>query len=127
MINKHTELTMFVDKLLQLVDEQQHEVEKAVVGCGKYYLQSQYGELGVPQSRWFAMNKEQRRKKLKKFNDMHVLAVAQVNPILLLIYVPLHLMLSQSTLEPTSTESVQPSLSQPVTNCIVQEIVCSEW
>ena len=72
---KRTELTVFIDKLRQLVEEQQREAEKAVVGCGKYYLQCQYSELAVPQSRWFAMNKELRQKKLKKFNAMHVLAV----------------------------------------------------
>ena len=32
---KRTQLTLFVDKLRQLVEEQQREVEKAVVGCGK--------------------------------------------------------------------------------------------
>ena len=72
---KRTELMVFVNKLRQLVDEQQQEAEKAVVGCGKYYLQCQYSELAVPQIGWFAMNKELRQKKLKKFNEMHVLAV----------------------------------------------------
>ena len=72
---KRTELTLFVDKLHQLVQDQQREVEKAVIGCGKYSLQSQYIELGVDQSKWFSMSKEQRKRHLKKLNEMPVTAI----------------------------------------------------
>ena len=70
---KRTELSAFIDKLHLLVDDQQREGEKAVVGCGKYFLQPQYHELRVPQSKWFTMNKEQRKRWLKKLNEMSVL------------------------------------------------------
>ena len=73
---KRTELTVFVDKLHQLVEDQQREVEKAMVGSGKYYLQPSYEHLSVLQSRWFAMTKEQRKRCLKKFNEMTVIEVS---------------------------------------------------
>ena len=47
---KRTELTVFVDKLHQLIEEQQREVEKAMVSSGKCYLQSSYKYLSVPQN-----------------------------------------------------------------------------
>ena len=72
---KRTELTLFVDKLRQLVQDQQREVEKAIIGCGKYCLQSQYSNLGVHQGQWFTMNKEQRKRCLRKFNVMPVTSI----------------------------------------------------
>lgn len=72
---KRTELTVFVDKLHQLVQDQQREVEKALVGCGKYYLQSQYSELEIEQSKWYSMNKEQRKRWLKKLNEKRVATI----------------------------------------------------
>ena len=45
-----------------------------MVGCGKYYLQCQYTEIGVSQGRWFSMSKDQRKLRLQKF--MRVLAVS---------------------------------------------------
>lgn len=39
---KHSELAKFVEKLHERVDDQQHEVEKALVGCGKYYIHPDY-------------------------------------------------------------------------------------
>ena len=46
---KRTELTVFVDKLHHLTEDQQREVEKAMVSSGKYCLQSSYKRLSVPQ------------------------------------------------------------------------------
>lgn len=115
---------MFVDKLRQLVEEQQREAEKAVVGCGKYYLQCQYSELAVPQTRWFAMNKELRQKKLKKFNAMHVLAVGDGPCTSNSTFDSCPTLSSTNdaesdsvpfTVDSTLTESVQPSLCQPIT------------
>ena len=62
---KRTELKLFVDNLRQLVEEQQREVEKAVVECGKYFLQRQYTEVGVSQSKWSSMSKDQRKLRLR--------------------------------------------------------------
>ena len=70
---KRSELTLFVDKLQQLVHDQQREVEKGVIGCGKYSLQQH--SFGVHQSQWFKMNKEQRKRVLRKFNAASVTTV----------------------------------------------------
>lgn len=59
---KRNELAKFVEKLHELVDDQRHEVEKALVGCGKYYIHPDYCSLEIPQAKWFSMTKEQRRK-----------------------------------------------------------------
>lgn len=64
---RRNELSRFVEKLCELIEEQQQEVEKAVVGCGKYYLECSSFE--VPQEKWFGLSQEQRRQLLKKFND----------------------------------------------------------
>ena len=47
-----------------------------MVGSGKYYLQPSYKHLSVPQSRWFAMAKEQTKQCLKRFNELAILAVS---------------------------------------------------
>ena len=48
---KRNELCQFVEKLHQLVDDQQQEVEKALVGIGKYNLSSECSELEIPQGK----------------------------------------------------------------------------
>ena len=73
--HKGSELMFCVDKLQQLVLDQQQEVEKAIIGCGKYSLQGQYSNLGVHQSQWFTMNKEQRKRLLRKFNVISVTTI----------------------------------------------------
>ena len=75
---RRNELCQFVEKLHQLIDNQQQEVEKALVGCGKYCLHLHYSGLEIAQGKWFSMTKEQRRKQLKKFNDMSVALVTDL-------------------------------------------------
>ena len=38
----------FIDKLKELVQEQQREVERAVIGRGKYHFREQYRFLEIP-------------------------------------------------------------------------------
>ena len=64
---KRNELPVFLDKLQQLIKEQEREFEKAVIGRGKYELRSQYRCWYVPESKWFSMNGKQRELHLKKF------------------------------------------------------------
>ena len=119
---KRTELTLFVDKLHQLVQDQQREVEKAIVGCGKYYLQSQYSELRVDQSKWYTMNKEQRKRWLKKLNEMSITTIDH-GPSTSHSFVTADIASSAgdspelpSTADPSSKATVQPcsqSVSQP--------------
>ena len=69
---KRNELPNFLQKLKELIDEQERGVEKAVIGSGKCYLRPTYSHLEVPQSKWYGMSREQRRRHIKKFNDMSV-------------------------------------------------------
>lgn len=52
---------MFINKVKELVKEQQQEVEQAVIGKGKYQFREEYQYLEVPEIKWFTMNTEQRR------------------------------------------------------------------
>ena len=46
----------------ELVDEQQREVEHAIIGRGKYQFREECKFLEIQEGKWFAMNQEQRRK-----------------------------------------------------------------
>ena len=48
------------------MNEQQKELERAVIGRGKYQLKQQYQYLQVTESKWFLMTEEQRKKHLSK-------------------------------------------------------------
>ncbi len=63
-------------KIHELVEEQQREAEKAVVGCGKYNI-----HCSDPQSQWFTMSQEQRRQQLRKFNHAPVGSAVREHPI----------------------------------------------
>ena len=63
---KPGQLMEFVGKLKELIDEQEREIEKAVIKRGKYRLKEAYSYLEVNESDWFKMTKEQRRAHLKK-------------------------------------------------------------
>ena len=73
---KVTELTLFMDKIHQLVEEQQRECEKAVIGCGKYVMLDQYQYLQISEREWFTMTKEKRLQWLMKYNDTSVSPLA---------------------------------------------------
>ena len=63
---KRSELPVFIDKVKELVNEQQKELERAVIGRGKYQLKQEYQYLQVTESRWFVMTQEQRKNHLSK-------------------------------------------------------------
>ena len=56
---KSSQLVEFVEKLKELVDEQEREVERAVIGRGKYRFKNQYHHLTVGEKAWFKMNEKQ--------------------------------------------------------------------
>ena len=60
-----------MNHLKQLVDEQEREVERAVVGRGKYEFLEKYKYLEIKEAVWFKMTREQRK--------AHILKVASVN------------------------------------------------
>ncbi len=67
---KRSELMVFIEKVSEIVDEQQKEVERAIIGRGKYQLCEQYQSLEIPESRWFLMNTQQRKAHLKKLHSV---------------------------------------------------------
>lgn len=63
---KKNELPQFVKYFKELIDEQERELERAVIGRGKYKFQKQFSHLEVAEDNWFRMSREQREKHLKK-------------------------------------------------------------
>lgn len=69
---KRNELPMFINKVMELVQEQQREVERAVVCRSKYQFREQYQHLVVAEDKWFAMNPEQRQRHLSRVQSAEV-------------------------------------------------------
>ena len=65
----------FVTHLKDVVDEQECEVERAVLRRGKFRFKDEYLHLEVDENQWFAMSQEQRQAHLKK------VSAAQVNEL----------------------------------------------
>lgn len=74
---KRNELPEFLQKFKELVQEQEREVEKAVIGRGKYELRNQYRSWYVPEAKWFTMTTTQREQHLKRFSDASLSDVTQ--------------------------------------------------
>ena len=70
---------MFNDKMKKLVEQQQREVEKAVINCGRYRLRSEYTFLAVAEDKWFRMTEAQCIQHLKKFNTCSVRQSEQID------------------------------------------------
>ena len=56
----------------QLVDEQEREVERAVIGRGKYQFMETYKCLEVKEADWFRMTREQRTKHMHKVSTIQL-------------------------------------------------------
>ena len=65
---KRSEMFEFVEKLKQLIYEQDREIEQAIIGRGKYRLCPQYMSLHVPEVKWFVMSIPQREQHIRKFS-----------------------------------------------------------
>ena len=63
---------VFNNKVKHLVEQQQREVEKAVIGYGESQLKPQYSFLSIPEEKWFRMSQEQRQQHLRRFNTCSV-------------------------------------------------------
>ena len=64
---RRSELPTFLKELKELIHDQQCEVEKAVIGRGKFELRDQYRFLHVAETKWFSMSSSQRESHLKRF------------------------------------------------------------
>ena len=78
---KRSELPEFINKLHDLCEEQEREVERAVLRQGKYRLRPQYRHLEVSESKWFKMTREQRARHLKKVNQVPVSDVTKLDEV----------------------------------------------
>ena len=63
--HKSCQLLEFASKLKDVVDEQEKEVQRAVIVRGKYRFKEQYQHLVISEERWFRMTEQQRRKHLQ--------------------------------------------------------------
>ena len=64
---KKQELTVFICKLKELVDNQFAEVDKAVAGIGDYAMHEDYKKFCFTSARWFTLSEDQRQRALKRF------------------------------------------------------------
>ena len=58
---KSAELPDFINKMRGLLEEQRHEVERALISTGEYRLRDEYRYLQVESSSWFKMTRDQRQ------------------------------------------------------------------
>ena len=59
-------------KLKKIVQQQQCEMEKAVIGYGEHQLRQHYSFLAVPEEKWFQLSQDQRKRCIQKFNSCTV-------------------------------------------------------
>ena len=66
---KKSEIFEFLQKLKDLITEQHHEIERAIIGRGKYELRPQYRRsFAILESKWFVMNTSQGELHVQKFH-----------------------------------------------------------
>ena len=68
----HSQLMEFVNHLKDVVDEQEREVERAVIKRGKFRFKEEYSYLEVGESQWFNMTPHQRQIHMKKVASTRV-------------------------------------------------------
>ena len=66
---KTSEWPEFCRLAKELVDEQESEIEKAVLGIGEYRFDDEYSHLEVPLTKWSSMSQNQRKKHLERIKN----------------------------------------------------------
>jgi hypothetical protein len=74
---KKSQWGIFNNKIKDIVKQQQLEMEKSIIGRGRYCLRSQYSFLGVAEDKWFRLSQQQRIKVISKFNTCSVRAITE--------------------------------------------------
>ena len=64
---KKNKLPQFLQKYRELVNDEERQVENAVIGRGNYELHSQYKSWHITETKWFTMSAAQREQHLAKF------------------------------------------------------------
>ena len=72
---------LFNAKVKEIVNQQQREVEKALIGYGEYRLRPQYSSLSVTEEKWFKLSQEQRQQCIAKFNKATVEQIANTKEV----------------------------------------------
>ena len=67
---KKLEVTAFISKLKELVDNQFAEVDRAVAGLGEYKVSEEYPKFCINPAKWFTMSEDQRQRVLKRFQSI---------------------------------------------------------
>ena len=67
---KKQELTVFICKLKELVENQFAEVDKAVAGIGDYAIHEDYKKFCFTSAKWFTLSEDQRQRALKRFQSV---------------------------------------------------------
>jgi hypothetical protein len=64
---KESQIGEFCNKLFSLIDYQNKDVEKALIGAGPYELRPEYKEFEICQSDWFKLSNSTRQQHVKHF------------------------------------------------------------
>lgn len=74
---KQNQFPEFLEKFKELISEQDQEVNRALLGQGKYELHSQYRSWYILESQWFSMTTAQREQHIHKFAVASVADISQ--------------------------------------------------
>lgn len=66
---KATEWPEFCKLAKELIEEQENEIEKAIIGVGEYKFDDNYAHLAIPLSKWSSMSQLQRKKHVDKIKS----------------------------------------------------------
>lgn len=78
---KTTEWPDFCKLARELLDEQEGEIEKAVLGIGEYKFSDGYEHLEIPVSKWSSMSQLQRQKHLRRIRTLSMNEAVKVQEI----------------------------------------------
>lgn len=69
---RRSQLPDFLNKLKEVIDEQDQELSRAVIGKGKYMLRPGFKKLWISEAKWFSIKEEARKQHLFKVANTHV-------------------------------------------------------
>ena len=77
---KRNDLPVFLEKVKELIQEQDEEVKKAVIGRGKYVVNSEFKKFVKTEDEWFVKMKEAERvRHLQRFSSFKLPETSQIS------------------------------------------------
>ena len=67
---KASEWPEFCKLAKELIEEQENEIEKAIIGVGEYKFNDDYAHLAIPLGKWSSMSQLQRKKHIDKIKSL---------------------------------------------------------